>query len=156
MKCLSSLLLAGLVAGIYLSPVIHFSGGVDPAFQLLRSFSAIEQGRGPYANSALAYSGGKLFGATFQGGSANKGVVFSMSVDGSGYSVLHHFSSLSAGLNTDGAAPASTLTVSGGRGRVERQWHRLLYEHGRFRFHGPSKLYRRSAEYEHGAAFAVR
>lgn len=48
---------------------------------------------------------GALFGTAFEGGSNSFGTVFTLSKDGSGFSVLHHFS----GLNGDGSHPQAAL-----------------------------------------------
>ena len=59
--------------------------------------------------SVLVY-GSALYGMTGQGGTTNKGVIFKMNTDGSGYTNMHSFTS---GVN-DGASPQyNSLTPSG-------------------------------------------
>jgi len=64
---------------------------------------------GALANGSMIFSGSKLYGVTFQGGSANKGTVFSVNTDGSGFQLLHSFQ----GGTSDGANPVASLAVSG-------------------------------------------
>ncbi len=66
-------------------------------------------GAHPYIGTALTLSGTTLYGLTFMGGANNKGVVFQLQADGTGYTNLHEF----AGGVGDGALPSGTLTLSG-------------------------------------------
>jgi len=65
---------------------------------------------------SLVLNGSTLYGTTYHGGTSN-GVVFAVQTDGSGYTVLKYFSSISgqlgAGTNSDGAAPIAGLTLVG-------------------------------------------
>jgi len=65
---------------------------------------------------SLVLDGSTLYGTTYHGGTSN-GVVFATQTDGSGYTVLKYFSSISgalgAGTNSDGAAPIAGLTLNG-------------------------------------------
>lgn len=77
------------------------------AFQILYSFpGAGSDGMSPWADLLLDGSG-TLFGTTYGGGSASRGTVFAMRPDGSGYRILHSFSS---GL-FDGGSPYAGLVV---------------------------------------------
>ncbi|MBI5843048.1 MAG: hypothetical protein HZB23_00090 [Deltaproteobacteria bacterium] len=79
------------------SALIHeFAGGVDD---------------GSYPYGSLVLSGSKFFGMTRWGGDNDKGVIFSMNPDGSGFTLLHEF----AGGSNDGAEPFGTPIVSGGK-----------------------------------------
>ncbi len=57
---------------------------------------------------------GKLYGTDFRGGTGQKGVIFRINLNGSGFEVIHNFSSLS---NSDGGAfpEAGVLEASDGR-----------------------------------------
>jgi uncharacterized repeat protein (TIGR03803 family) len=55
------------------------------------------------AGSPIKASDGKLYGATVNGGSTGNGIVYSVNIDGSAYTVLHEFS------NSDGYEPAGKL-----------------------------------------------
>lgn len=64
----------------------------------------------------LALAGGTVLGTMSAGGAAANGAIFSMSTNGSAFTVLHDFSLLdcNTGTNTDGAVPGSGLILSGG------------------------------------------
>ncbi|MFH1550520.1 MAG: choice-of-anchor tandem repeat GloVer-containing protein, partial [Planctomycetota bacterium] len=64
---------------------------------------------GMYPNGSLILSGSTLYGMTSAGGSHNKGVVFKVNTDGTGYGILHNFT----GYTDDGATPWGSLTLSG-------------------------------------------
>ena len=64
-------------------------------------------GMHPYGS--LILSGSTLYGMTSEGGSHNKGVVFKVNTDGTGYGILHNFT----GYTDDGAQPWGSLTLSG-------------------------------------------
>jgi uncharacterized repeat protein (TIGR03803 family) len=66
---------------------------------------------GANPKGSLTVSGTKLYGTTEYGGTNSQkyvGVIFSMNMDGSGYTILHNF-----GAETDGAHPSGSLTLSG-------------------------------------------
>jgi uncharacterized repeat protein (TIGR03803 family) len=104
------------------------SNGVGAAFagqtnsvSIIESFAALSPdnatnsgGAGPMA--LLAVFGGTVFGATSSGGAAGNGTIFSMSTNGSAFTVLHDFTALDSvsGTNTDGATPMGGLVLSGG------------------------------------------
>jgi uncharacterized repeat protein (TIGR03803 family) len=52
---------------------------------------------------ALVLSGNTLYGATIQGGVSGGGTVFAVNTDGTGFKVLHAFSALENGTNSDGS-----------------------------------------------------
>jgi uncharacterized repeat protein (TIGR03803 family) len=92
------------------------SGGVS----LIRNFAAVSADNATNAGGAspsalLALSGNTLYGTTTGGGTAANGTVFSVSTNGSAFSVLHNFSApdSNTGTNTDGAVPWGGLIVSG-------------------------------------------
>ena len=84
---------------------IQTNGG---GFQMLHSFlSGGGDGRSPFGS--LVLSGSTLYGMTQRGGAGNTGVIFSMNVDGTGFTVLHSFT----GGSSDGSFPLGSLTLSG-------------------------------------------
>jgi uncharacterized repeat protein (TIGR03803 family) len=62
-----------------------FSVAQGQTYTVLHSFS-VSEGNGPKAPPTV--SGSKLYGTTFSGGSSGQGSVYSMSVDGTGFSLL--------------------------------------------------------------------
>lgn len=78
-------------------------------FALLYSFTnSIPEGANPYGS--LTRVGDHLYGMTYYGGVADKGVLFRIGINGDGYTVLHPFS----GAPNDGARPYYTaLTLVG-------------------------------------------
>lgn len=101
-----------------------FKIGVDgDGYELLYSFGdTVGDGSQPYAG--LILDGATLYGATYIGGSANRGTVFSIGTDGAGFTTIHSFAVaegnyprgglvLEAGTlyGTTGAAGAASGTV---------------------------------------------
>jgi len=79
-------------------------------FRLLHSFTGgASNGKQPLG--ALTLSGSKLYGMTLYGGSSDKGTLFSINTDGTGFSLLHAFT----GTASDGAIPYGSLTLSGSK-----------------------------------------
>ena len=77
-------------------------------FSLLKSLNTAE-GSFPRSSSTLTLADSKLYGMTQGGGANNRGVIFSMNTDGSGYSLLRS-------LNTaDGIYPEAALTLAGSK-----------------------------------------
>ena len=74
------------------------------SFTLLHTFSNSPDGAYPYGGLMLA-SDGALYGTTSSGGNTNAGTLFKVNPDGSGYSVLYHFT----GTNGDGANSHASL-----------------------------------------------
>ena len=80
------------------------------------SFTGGADGASPTAS--LILSGSTLYGTASSGGSAGNGTVFSVNTDGTGFSVLHTFSTLGSdtngvATNSDGATPVANLVLSG-------------------------------------------
>ncbi len=76
------------------------------SFLTLNTFaSQLPSGGNPAGD--LLFSGGSLYGTASVGGTSNKGVIFKIAPDGTGQTVLHHFT------GTDGNQPQSKLTLSG-------------------------------------------
>jgi uncharacterized repeat protein (TIGR03803 family) len=83
-------------------------------FTNLYSFSGGSDGAYPLAG--LILSGSTLYGTAILGGSAGNGTVFAIGTNGTGFTILHAFSSLSGGYygdNSDGADPSAGLVLSG-------------------------------------------
>jgi uncharacterized repeat protein (TIGR03803 family) len=70
-------------------------------------FEGITNGRAPYAS--LIYDGTFLYGTTFYGGEFDKGVIFKILPDGTGYVNLHDFAGV-----PDGQYPFTTLVSDAG------------------------------------------
>lgn len=87
------------------------------SFSLLKSFSPLlnnTNADGAYPRADLILSGNVLYGTTYSGGVSSNGVVFRINTDGSAFTNLHSFSGMTGtGYNTDGANPASRLTLVG-------------------------------------------
>jgi uncharacterized repeat protein (TIGR03803 family) len=71
---------------------------------VLKSFTG-RDGRSPYAG--LVLTDGTLYGTTTLGGSSDKGTVFKVNTDGTGYAVLKSFT------GNDGANPYASPVISG-------------------------------------------
>ncbi|MEP6669385.1 MAG: choice-of-anchor tandem repeat GloVer-containing protein [Chthoniobacter sp.] len=89
-----------------------FSMNTDGSgFALLHAFSGgTGDGQDP-AEGTVIVSGSKLYGMTNTGGTANHGTLFSMNLDGSGYTLLRSF----AAGSSDGANPDGSLTLIGSK-----------------------------------------
>jgi uncharacterized repeat protein (TIGR03803 family) len=77
-------------------------------FALLHEFPS-GAGDGYYPFGSLILSGSTLYGMTNYGGNYDKGTVFKIQTDGSGFALLHEF----AGGAADGASPRGSLILSG-------------------------------------------
>jgi uncharacterized repeat protein (TIGR03803 family) len=89
-------------------------------FNTLYNFSAPDPITSTNNDGAIPYGGlvlqnGILFGTTIAGGFGNSGVIFALSTNGSGFTVLHHFAAVDATTrtNTDGAKPVANLIAAG-------------------------------------------
>ena len=88
-------------------PAVGFG---STTYTLLHSFAGgAGDGRAPYGD--LLLSGSTLYGVTLYGGTSNKGVIFKIGTDGTGFSVLHSFT----GGTDDGSSPSfnAKLALSG-------------------------------------------
>jgi len=84
-----------------------FKIGTDGAgYQVLHDFGANGDARSPH-NTSLIADGGMLFGTTGFGGVEDKGAVYRLQTDGSGYQVLKSFT------GTDGSTPLGGLVLVG-------------------------------------------
>jgi uncharacterized repeat protein (TIGR03803 family) len=73
-------------------------------FTVLHAFEGGGDGATPLGGLTLA--GNVLYGTTYYGGAAGQGTVFSINIDGTGYTVLHNF-----GGSSDGANPRENLML---------------------------------------------
>jgi uncharacterized repeat protein (TIGR03803 family) len=71
-------------------------------YQVLYSFTNSPDGASPQ-EPLIQGDDGALYGTTFSGGSANKGIIFKIQPDGSGYQILHNFTNTPDGSNPRGA-----------------------------------------------------
>ncbi len=111
-----------LFAGICLS-LLGGAAVQCPAaqFNLLHGFAGGPADGAKPQFGSLATDGTTLYGFTFNGGSADKGVLFKINPDGSGYEIVHFFAGLSfadvllgGSANTnDGAYPSGTPLLIG-------------------------------------------
>ena len=69
----------------------------------------VSDGWSPYGS--LTLSGSKLYGMTEKGGGSNRGTVFSLNANGTGFSLLHSFT----GSPSDGADPDGSLLLVGSK-----------------------------------------
>lgn len=90
-------------------------------FTTLYSFTAMDPVAGTNLDGAIPHGGlvlwnGVLYGTTLAGGFGKSGVIFSVATNGSGFTVLHHFSPVdpTTGTNTDGVKPVASLLLAGG------------------------------------------
>jgi uncharacterized repeat protein (TIGR03803 family) len=87
---------------------VAFKIGTDgSSYNNLLNFTGGAVGAVPYGGLTLA--GSKFYGMTRYGGSGDKGALFSMNLDGSGYTTLYNF----AGGAASGAEPNGNLTFDG-------------------------------------------
>ena len=77
------------------------------SYKIIHQFDGTQDGSRP--NGTLIASGFVFYGVTTEGGTYDKGTIFSINPDGTGYKTIHSFN----GGNSDGSSPAGTLTESG-------------------------------------------
>jgi uncharacterized repeat protein (TIGR03803 family) len=85
-------------------------------FATLHSFDDLGMRDGSYPSARLVAVDNVLYGVTERGGSTGSGTLFKLNRDGSGFTNLHHFTSVPASgtrTNTDGAYPSAGLVLSG-------------------------------------------
>jgi uncharacterized repeat protein (TIGR03803 family) len=88
-----------------------FGVNTSGTYTNLHSFGGVNDGANP--QGILVLSGGTLYGVTLLGGTTNNGTVFKVNTDGTGYTNLYNFSTLTSGTNSDGAEPYTGLLLSG-------------------------------------------
>jgi len=103
-------------------------------FATLHSFAVRSEDNGPggtnsegaYPSSGVILSGNTLYGTTYAGGSSDSGTVFSVNVDGTGFTIVHDFTGGADGANSEAGLVLSGNTLYGttywggayGRGNV--------------------------------------
>jgi hypothetical protein len=82
-------------------------------FTVLKTFNGGAGGGNPY--SGLIESEGTLYGTLAAGGTGLRGAVFAITTNGTGFTILHSFTTTSGPLstNSDGAGPHADLVLSG-------------------------------------------
>ena len=63
--------------------------------------------------NSVILAGNLLFGTAYYGGTNGNGTIFAIDTDGTGFTVLHTFTTEINNTNSDGANPAAGLTLSG-------------------------------------------
>jgi uncharacterized repeat protein (TIGR03803 family) len=81
-------------------------------YTTLHSFTNTVNGQSPYGG--LVLNSGMLYGTTGGGTGTTNGSIFSINTNGSGFQILHVFTSTGLATNADGKTPRATLTFSGG------------------------------------------
>lgn len=99
-------LYANIMGGVNDYGVIVRMNQDGTEFQKLKDFESTNMGYEPRAGLVLTPASG--FGITNKGGEFNKGIIYRVDNNGSGYEVFHHFN------GENGAFPESSLTLSGG------------------------------------------
>ncbi len=95
--------------GLYNEGIIFSVNTDGSSFADIHDFSlAASDGRYP-TGGTLVISGSAMYGMTTYGGSPDYGIVFSMNINGSGFSDLHQFT----GATNDGALPYGSVTLIG-------------------------------------------
>lgn len=94
---------------------INTNGGSFINLKTFAPFFGPINGEGANPSGGLAISGNMLYGTTQHGGPFGNGVVFRIGTDGTGFQLLHSFTSLGGpnSTNADGARPSCTLAISG-------------------------------------------
>jgi len=90
-------------------------------FTNLHSFTAFSpnslgvstNGDGALPYAGLTIAGNTLYGVASAGGSSGNGAIFSVNVNGGGFTNLYDFTALNENFNSDGAAPDGTLLIAG-------------------------------------------
>ena len=103
--------------GVFGSGTVFGLNTDGSGFTNLHVFSALvsgtnSDGRMPEAGG-LTVNGTNLFGTTRLGGAAGNGVIYSMNLDGSGFTNLHSFTAAPGFTNADGLYPFGSLFSSG-------------------------------------------
>lgn len=78
-------------------------------YTLLREFAGGAADGSMPQSQGLATDGTKLYGGTWRGGASGMGTIYSVNMDGTGYTTLRHFT----GLADDGGWPISSFVNSG-------------------------------------------
>lgn len=105
---LSGSKLYGMAGGCRSKGVLFSMNTDDTDYSFLHSFfGGTSDGASP--NGSLTLSGSTLYGMTVAGGTSNRGTLFGININGSGFSLLESF----VGTPNDGSSPYGDLTISG-------------------------------------------
>ncbi len=94
---------------------VHTDG---TGFTNLHSFTAANppdyvNGDGASPTAGLVLSNSTLYGTASQGGSSGQGTAFAINTDGTGFTILHNFTAITApSTNSDGAGPVAGLITN--------------------------------------------
>lgn len=100
-------LLPALIAGLGLMPV----GKVQAqTFTILYALNHATEGAAP---AGITLSGDTFYGVANAGGISSSGTIFAMNTNGTGFTVLHSFSTLSNATNSDGYYQLGAPVLSG-------------------------------------------
>ena len=107
-----------LLLPLLLASLVFLPGGRALAQTLatLHVFTARINGTnsdGANPHAALILSGNTLYGTADIGGNSDRGTVFAINTDGTGFTNLHSFTALVNSTNSDGANPEAGLILSG-------------------------------------------
>jgi len=94
------------IAFLTLIGLFLFALPVRAGINLLHEFAGAD---GSYPYGSLIISGSTFYGMTLWGGDSDKGTIFKVQTDGTGFTLLHEF----AGGATDGKWPGGDLIISG-------------------------------------------
>jgi len=109
MKTKNAFLVPALIAGLGFLPAGRVAA---QTFTTLHSFNHGSDGASPA--DRLVLSGNTLYGTAANGGNANRGTLFAVNTDGTGFTNLHDFTATSGlGFNSDGTSPFAGLTLFG-------------------------------------------
>jgi uncharacterized repeat protein (TIGR03803 family) len=89
---------------------IPFGLATAQTFTNLHALNGIDDGANPYGG--LVLSGNCLYGTTLNGGDGGRGTLFAINTNGTGFTILHAFTTLYGSTNTDGANPYGGLILS--------------------------------------------
>jgi uncharacterized repeat protein (TIGR03803 family) len=85
------------------------------SFTTLYTFGLVGAGDPGFPMAGLVLSGSTLYGTTYTGGVTGAGgTVFQIDTGGTGFAVVHAFSAIVSGTNSDGTHPKAGLVLSGG------------------------------------------
>ncbi len=94
---------------------VNANGGGFSALHVFTAASGFPatNGDGTFPMAGLITSNNVLYGTASDGGGGGSGTVFVMNTDGTGFTVLHGFSAMNGGTNSDGATPQAGLILAG-------------------------------------------
>jgi uncharacterized repeat protein (TIGR03803 family) len=88
--------------------IVYALNSFDRNFRILHHFAGSTNGEGANPQAGLILAGNTLLGTTFAGGTSGTGTVFSVRIDGTGFTTVHSFTG-----GSEGANPSAALVLSG-------------------------------------------